>query len=255
MSPRVLLAEADGTCDDSLVPGFLRALDQPLLPPPNEHKNMPEHDPANTWTAHAPVTHEFLELLRTAAEQDTPVYLYGEPGSGRGCAARMLCRWREEWKVGDGRDRTDREKPVPILRVPSLRERPQDLPGLAERHLATLARDSGQRARRLAPQALAALLSREWRGNIPELHSVLAATVQRISDRRVIEATDLPQGIEPALRPSQLAKDTAQRDCLLRQLRVARSVSAAAKLEGCTRANYIRLMRRLGILRADCVAT
>jgi hypothetical protein len=31
-------------------------------------------------------------------------------------------------------------------------------------------------------------------------------------------------------------------------------VSSASRLEGCSRANYIRLMRRLGIIRADIVA-
>lgn len=251
--PRVLMVEADGTCDDRLVPGFPRTLDQPLAPPPTECRNTPDPDPARIWTAHAPVAREFLLRLREAAEQDAPAFLYGEPGSGRTCAARMLCRWRDKWKAADGRGRTTDEQPVSILRVPSLRERPEDLPGIAERCLATLAREAGVPARRLTPGALDALLTREWRGNIAELHSVLGATVQRLGDRLLIDAADLPQGIEPAQRPSQQAKDAAQRDCLLRQLHLARSVSAAARLEGCTRANYIRLMRRLGILRADCV--
>ena len=57
--------------------------------------------------------------------------------------------------------------------------------------------------------------------------------------------------MQPGYRPSQWAKDEGQRDCLLLQLRLARSVSHAARLEGCSRANYIRLMRRLGIVRAD----
>jgi DNA-binding NtrC family response regulator len=254
MTPRVLLVEAAGTGDDGLVPGLPRTLAAPLAPRPTECAGLPDPDPARIWTAHAPVTREFLLRLREAAEQETPVYLHGEPGSGRRCAARMLCRWREEWRAGAGQGRRDGERPVPILRVPSLRERPEDLTGIAEHHLATLARDSGQPARRLTSRALDALQTRGWQGNVTELHAVLATTVQRLGDRPLIDVTDLPQSAEPTLHPSQQAKDVAQRDCLLRQLHVARSVSAAAKLEGCTRANYIRLMRRLGILRADCVA-
>lgn len=209
-------------------------------------------DTDGAWTAHDPATRAFLAGLFQAAAQDTPVYVYGEPGSGRRCAARTFCRWRRRPR-GDGRAGADGKRvPVPTLRVPSLRERPLDLPEIAERWLAQLAREAGGATHGLTPRALEALRAREWRGNITELHSVLTVAAHRAGGRALIDASDLPMGAEPALRPSQIAKDTAQRDCLLRQLRVARSVSAAAKLEGCSRANYIRLMRRLGIRRADC---
>ena len=98
-----------------------------------------------------------------------------------------------------------------------------------------------------------ALQARHWRGNLAELQAVLDRAAQRAGERLLIEVGDLPRGAEPVPAPSQRAKDAAQRDCLLRQLRLARTVHAAAELEGCTRANYIRLMRRLGILRADSV--
>jgi len=209
--------------------------------------------PDEEWTALAPATRLFLQQLRAAAEQDAPAYVYGEPGSGRRCAARTLCRWREQWKATGPPPHVGAPLPVPTLRVPSLRERPDDLPEIAARRLAALARASGRPAPALTARALGALRAREWPGNITELHAVLAAAVQRAGDRPLIDAGDLPRGTEPVLHPSQLAKNAAQRDCVLRQLRVARYVSAAAKLEGCTRANYIRLMRRLGILRADCV--
>lgn len=255
MTPRVLLVESAGTSDDGLVPGFPRALDKPLAPPPDERRNMAEPDHESAWTAHAPATREFLLRLRAAAEQETPVYLYGEPGSGRTRAARILCHWRAEWKANGHPHRVIGDEQVPILRVPSLRERPEDLPELAEHHLAKRARETGEPSKWLTPQALDALVAREWRGNLAELHAVLDASVQRAGARRLIDADDLPQGAKPAQRPSQMAKDAAQRYCLLRQLRSARSVSGAAKLEGATRANYIRLMRRLGILRADCVGS
>lgn len=208
-------------------------------------------DTGGVWTAHDPTTRAFLTSLYEAATQDAPVYVHGEDGSGRRCAARTLCRWRRESR-GEGRASSDgKQAPVATLRVPSLRERPLDLPEIAARWLERLAREHGGAARRLTPPALEALLAREWRGNITELHSVLTAAVRRVGNHPVIDAGDLPAGNEPPARPSQIAKDAAQRDCLLRQLRVARSITGAASLEGCSRANYIRLMRRLGIRRAD----
>jgi transcriptional regulator of acetoin/glycerol metabolism len=98
------------------------------------------------------------------------------------------------------------------------------------------------------------LLRRVWLGNVVELASVLNQAVRRTGPRAVIEPEDLPRDAQPAWRPSQCAKDDGQRDCVLRQLRLARCVSHAAVLEGCSRANYIRLMRRLGIVRADVAA-
>jgi DNA-binding NtrC family response regulator len=208
-------------------------------------------DTGGVWTAHDPATRAFLAALYEAATQDVPVYVYGEAGSGRRCAARTLCRWRRASRRGSGPGTDGKPASVWTLRVPSLRERPLDLPEIAERRLEQLAREDGGPVRRLTPRALDALLARQWRGNITELHSVLAAAVRRSGKRPLVDADDLPTGAEPPLRPSQIAKDEAQRDCLLRQLRIARSVTGAARLEGCSRANYIRLMRRLGIRRAD----
>ncbi|HVP15605.1 MAG TPA: hypothetical protein VMS88_08665 [Terriglobales bacterium] len=229
-----------------------RALED-LLGPACEPEAGGDPDTYGSWTAYAPITREFLAKLREAAEQHGPVYLYGENGSGRMCAARIMCRWRTRWITSGRSGRMTVRATVPALRVPSLRERLQDLPEIALRALKKLAERDGVPMRRLSTEALDELRSREWRGNIDELATVLERAAQRAGGRPVIEATDLPRATEPRWRPSQYAKDEGQRDCLLRQLRSARTVSAAARLEGCTRANYIRLMRRLGILRGDIV--
>jgi hypothetical protein len=199
------------------------------------------------------MSREFLCALRGAAEQNGPVYIYGEPGSGVTRSGIMLRQWRHEWKARGSPPKTCPGSPVSILRVPALRERPQDLPLLAARCLVEYSRQGGGPLCRLSPRAIDELLSRDWFGNIIELAAVLLRARHRAGARLVIEAEDLPQDKEPAWRPSQYAKDEGQRDCVLRQLRTARNVSSAARLEGCSRANYIRLMRRLGIIRADIV--
>ena len=209
---------------------------------------------ADVWTARAPMSRDFLFALRGAAERKVPVYIFGEPGSGVTRAGILLRQWRREWKKrGSPVDNVVPGEPVPILCVPALRERPQDLPLLAARCLLENSRQSGEPLRRLSPRAIEALLDRDWYGNVVELAAAMVRGMHQAGARLVIEVEDLPQDKQPPWRPSQYAKDEGQRNCLLRQLRTARNVSAAARLEGCSRANYIRLMRRLGIIRADIV--
>lgn len=203
------------------------------------------------WTAIAPASVHFLEELREGAESERPVFLYGEPGSGKTRAATMLQQWRAAWKTRGAPPRGPDGFSVCILRVPALRERIQDLPVLAMRCLADHARDAGEPLKQISPRALDDLLAREWRGNILELRAVMLRACQRAGARAVIGPEDLPHDAHPSWRPSQYAKDEGQRECVLRQLRIARNVSGAARLEGSSRANYIRLMRRLGIIRAD----
>ena len=242
---------------DTAEPDFVglleRALEALLEPPSLEIP--PDLPPILTevWTVRAPMSREFLRALRGAAEQDTPVYVYGEPGAGVTRSGITLRQWRREWKARGSPGVAGPGSPVPILRVPALRERPQDLPLLAACCLAESAHQSGEPLCRLSPRAIEELLGRDWYGNIVELAAVLVRALQRAGRRTVIEAEDLPQDKQPVWRPSQSAKDEGQRDCVLRQLRMARNVSCASRLEGCSRANYIRLMRRLGIIRADVV--
>ena len=243
---------------DTTEPDFVGALERrlgALLEPPS--LETPPDLPsilADVWVVRAPLAREHLADLRAAAEQETPVYIYGEPGAGVTRSGITLRQWRREWRARGAPCTVGDDPPVPILRVPSLRERPQDLPVLAARCMVEAARQTGAPLCRLSPGAVEELLTREWFGNVVELSAVLVRALQRVGARRVIEADDLPQDTEPPWRPSQYAKDEGQRDCLLRQLRTARNVSAASRLEGCSRANYIRLMRRLGIIRADVAA-
>jgi DNA-binding NtrC family response regulator len=242
----------DTTAPD-FIDGLVRALEALLEPPSME---IPQDLPpirTDTWSVQAPMSREFMRALREAAEQNVPVYVYGEPGSGVTRSGITLRQWRREWKARGSLANPNPGLPVPILRVPALRERPQDLPLLAARCLLESARQSGEPLRQLSRCAIEELLGRDWYGNIIELSAVLMRAQLRAGTRLQIEAEDLPQDKHPAWRPSQRAKDEGQLDCVLRQLRAARNVSAASRLEGCSRANYIRLMRRLGIIRADVV--
>ncbi len=250
---------------DARAPGFLVMVRDTLdelvrAPEPEAPLAAPtgaSNETAN-WIGASAASREFLGRLRRAAESDSPVYLYGETGTGKNLAAALFRQWRAEWKRRAAARpglRTPAASPVVLLAVPPLRERIQDIPALAEHWLDRHAAETGEGSRRLTNEALDALMKREWRGNVRELHGVLLRACQRAGNRPGISPSDLPRDLTPPSRPSQYAKDDGQRECVLRQLRTARNVSAAARLEGISRTNYIRLMRRLGVIRADTALT
>ena len=76
------------------------------------------------------------------------------------------------------------------LRVPALRERREDVPKLAGRVLERLAGDNGQPPAKLTPDALAALLSYGFPGNVRELENVLERAVA-LCENNVISPSDL----------------------------------------------------------------
>jgi DNA-binding NtrC family response regulator len=65
------------------------------------------------------------------------------------------------------------------LRVPPLRERREDIAGLADALLERLARDLGQPTVSLVPEAMSALQRYHWPGNIRELRNVLERALLR----------------------------------------------------------------------------
>ena len=75
-----------------------------------------------------------------------------------------------------------------VLRLPALRERPEDLPQLAEAILSRLRRDTG-RAAELEPDAIEALARYDWPGNIRELRNVLERATLFARDGRLSAAT------------------------------------------------------------------
>ncbi len=79
------------------------------------------------------------------------------------------------------------------LAVPALRERPEDIPRLAQSHFAEL------RARRpeieaLGDDVLSALVAYPWPGNVRELHNVLERAVLLTHPPRVV-LNDLPEAV------------------------------------------------------------
>ena len=117
---------------------------------------------------------------------------------------------------------------VVMLEIPPLRERPEDLPLLAERLLRQLERETGIPVDGLAPEAEAILRAHSWPGNVRELRNLLEQALHVKSGRR-IEAGYLPASVlGPAARAGGAAAGTlrsllarAEEEAIRRALREA----------------------------------
>jgi DNA-binding NtrC family response regulator len=80
------------------------------------------------------------------------------------------------------------------LVVPPLRERPEDIPAMAEAFLAKFAGQLGRPIVALEPEAMAALQRYAWPGNVRELSNVVERAVLLCETRRV-RLADLPASV------------------------------------------------------------
>jgi transcriptional regulator with PAS, ATPase and Fis domain len=150
--------------------------------------------------------------------------------------------------VRAGRFRSDLYYRLNVLtiKLPALRERLEDLDPLCELILAQIAERTGMPQREISSEALAALATHEWPGNIRELRNVLEKAVMS-TERRRLEAQDLT-GVLPSLgRPEALAPGATH--TLARAVAEAERAAILAALEG-ARGNKSLAAQRLGISRA-----
>ena len=94
----------------------------------------------------------------------------------------------EAVKKGEFRDDLYYRLQVIQIVVPPLRERPEDIPALAEHFLAKYCRENGRRLRRIAPEAMDRLLNYKYPGNVRELENIIERAVV-LADRDAEEIT------------------------------------------------------------------
>ena len=139
------------------------------------------------------------------------------------------------------------KRQVPI-RVPTLAERPEDVPVLATHFAGKLARRRGRRPPTFSPEAVEELKRRPWPGNVRELQNVVERALL-LAEGAVIGPDDLPGDVlripragtanEPDLLPGQSLADA--RDAFKRRL-------VTRVLADC-RGNVSRAAERLGLDR------
>jgi DNA-binding NtrC family response regulator len=178
-----------------------------------------------------------------------------------------------EGEVRKGRFREDlyyRLRVVEIV-LPALRERPEDIPALAQRFLEQVAERLGREPKRLAASALARLARHPWPGNVRELRNVLEQAAVLSSgpaieeaDLRLgaesVEAAPAPSGAGPASDASfrdakQRVIDEFERSYLIRALRAHDgNISRTAEAIGMVRQSLQQKIRELGLRPEDWAA-
>ena len=169
--------------------------------------------------------------------------------------------WRRslEEEVESGRFRSDLYYRLNVvsIQIPPLRERRQDIPVLADHFLDLYSREHGRAGKRLAPEALDALVKYPYPGNIRELGNIVEQAVV-LSRGDVIGVADLPRQVAASV--NNAAEDVPEsgnlddrvaaleRASLERALREADgNKSAAARVLGVSERKVRYMLRKYGM--------
>lgn len=161
------------------------------------------------------------------------------------------------------------------IRVPALRERPDDIRLLADAFVAAFCKENGLRPKRTDPSVYEALTRRKWPGNVRELKNVVERAAILSSD--VITIADLPEDPHnspfeddadegedtPATELPHLDstrgrltlrehRDSSERAYILETLKeLAWNISKASVVLGVERTNLHKKIRAYGIKRGE----
>jgi two-component system nitrogen regulation response regulator NtrX len=164
-------------------------------------------------------------------------------------------------EIRAGRFREDlyfRLNVIPIF-VPPLRDRPEDIPLLAEHFMAELAREYGKRVKTFDPEAAVIIQNYPWPGNVRELRNVIerlmimapgdsvSAADLSFLDHKPLVRFNVNEAVTEHLS-LHVARDRFERDLILRTLTEQQgNMSRTAEVLGVERSNLYRKMRAFGI--------
>jgi transcriptional regulator with GAF, ATPase, and Fis domain len=189
--------------------------------------------------------------------------------------ARVLAATNRDLKtaIATGHFREDLYYRIAVfeIRLPPLRERPEDILLLVNRFLEQLARTVGRSAAGLSDEARACLLAHSWPGNVRELRNAIERAAilcdgglitsehlpipvlkrESPDSARVLSApaaSSAPSRHSSAPPPGGLTLDTAERELIEQALmRAGNNKSKAARLLGLTRAQLRSRLEKHGI--------
>ncbi|WP_306006980.1 nitrogen assimilation response regulator NtrX [Aquicoccus porphyridii] len=153
---------------------------------------------------------------------------------------------------------------VPIA-VPSLEERREDIPVLAEHFIADFNRTQGLPLRALSEEAVALMQTMAWPGNVRQLRNVIERVLILGEPSGEIEARELPGESERdadadrvvlpgvlATLPLREAREAFEREYLLTQInRFGGNISRTAQFVGMERSALHRKLKSLGVVTTN----
>jgi DNA-binding NtrC family response regulator len=139
---------------------------------------------------------------------------------------------------------------VVAIELPPLRERPGDIPKLANHLLARSCVAMGKPAMRFAPEALEALSQHHWPGNVRELQNAVERGVV-LGSPPTIEPLDLPRYVvERSTRPLPRTLADLERTHVARVLDETHwNMSRSARILGIDRGTLYAKVKRFGLER------
>jgi len=143
---------------------------------------------------------------------------------------------------------------VVSIHLPSLRERPEDIPLLADHFLRKFAAQNNKPACRISPEAMDILIRYRWPGNVRELENVIERTAT-LSSTDLISPEDLPRRLQ--LEPAQIDLGSLPSRITLSELEklyiqkvleeTGGNKKKAADILGIDRRTLYRMATRLGL--------
>jgi two-component system response regulator HydG len=170
--------------------------------------------------------------------------------------------------VKDGRFRQDLfyRLNVVTVRMPALRERPEDIALLAQHFVDRAKKKLGGRVQRVSREAESRMVAYAWPGNVREMQNAIERAMI-LARGEEIEVADLPPGVGSAISPvdvenieaasvshlpymqaKKLAIAAFEKRYLTGLLQAHRgNVSAASRAAGMDRTNFRRLAKEYGV--------
>lgn len=160
--------------------------------------------------------------------------------------------------VGEGKFRADLYYRINVIsiRVPSLKERKEDIPALMGHFLHKIAADKAVLPKIFSDEALEIMLRYDWPGNIRELENIIERLIY-VSEGNVIKAEDLPgrirnipgTGLPTELKPLKQVVQDLERDMIIKALQAAGNNKVkAAGLLGLPRASFYQKLKDYALM-------
>lgn len=130
------------------------------------------------------------------------------------------------------------------IKLPPLRERPDDIPLLIQHFIGKFSRSQ---AVTLSPEADKALKLYHWPGNVRELENVIERAII-LAENGLIELHHLPEEIRTGQTPSALSLEEVEKIHIKKVLQIAQDFDEAARLLGIDRKTLLNKRKKYGLM-------